>query len=80
MIWHDIVCRSVGYSFLLLKYIKSGSRQKNYWEELARNLAAMHSADTSAFFDDATAEEIEEKLKEEALNKIEIDWSIVGHD
>ena len=47
----------VGYSFLLLKYIKSGSRQKNYWEELARNLAAMHSADTSAFFDDATAEE-----------------------
>lgn len=30
--------------------------------------------------DDATAEEIEEKLKEEALNKIEIDWSIVEYD
>ena len=30
--------------------------------------------------DDATAEEIEEKLKEQALNEIEIDWSIAGHD
>lgn len=30
--------------------------------------------------DDATAEEIEEKLKEQVLNEIEIDWSIAGHD
>ena len=42
----------VGYSFLLLKYINSGRPQKNYWTELARNLAAMHKADTSIYFDD----------------------------
>ena len=42
----------VGYSFLLLKYINSGKPQKNYWTELAQNLAEMHNADTSIYFDD----------------------------
>lgn len=41
----------VGYSFLLLKFIKGGKQQKNYWQELAQNLAAMHNADTSVYFD-----------------------------
>ena len=41
----------VGYSFLLLKYINSGKQQKNYWTELARNLAAMHNANTSIYFE-----------------------------
>ena len=47
----------VGYSFLLLKFIKSGSRQKKYWEDFAQKLAAMHKADTSVYFDDADAED-----------------------
>ena len=42
----------VGYSFLLLKYIESGKKKADYWEIFARKLAAMHNADTSAFFDD----------------------------
>lgn len=42
---------SVGYSFLLLGYIESGKKRTDYWETLARSLAAMHSADTGAFFD-----------------------------
>ena len=42
----------VGYSFLLLKYIDSGKKKTDYWETLARKLAAMHNADTSIFFDD----------------------------
>ena len=37
----------VGYSFLLLRYIESGEKNKNFWENLARNLAALHKADTS---------------------------------
>ena len=41
----------VGYSFLLLKYIDGGKKRADYWETLARNLAAMHNADTSGFFD-----------------------------
>ena len=51
----DIFCtgtddgEEVGYSFLLLKYIQSGKRKADYWEELARNLAAMHKADTTDF-------------------------------
>ena len=42
----------VGYSFLLLKYIKGASPVKNYWEDFAQKLAAMHNADTSIYFDD----------------------------
>lgn len=40
----------VGYSFLLLKYIKSAKPVKNYWEDFAQKLAAMHNADTSIYF------------------------------
>ncbi len=39
----------VGYSFLLLSYIESGPRRKDYWESFARELAALHQADSSAF-------------------------------
>lgn len=39
----------VGYSFLLMEYINSGERRADYWETLARELAAMHQADASAF-------------------------------
>lgn len=39
----------VGYSFLLLKFIKSGGKKADYWETLGTELAAMHKADTSAF-------------------------------
>ena len=42
----------VGYSFLLLEFIKSGKRNKDYWIDFAHNLAAMHKADTSVYFDD----------------------------
>ncbi len=42
----------VGYSFLLLKFIKSGKRNKDYWIDFAHNLAAMHKTDTSVYFDD----------------------------
>ena len=35
----------VGYSFLLLNYIQSGEKDKNFWESFARELAAMHKAD-----------------------------------
>ena len=34
----------VGYSFLLLEYIQSAGRRKDYWEVLAQELAAMHKA------------------------------------
>ena len=44
----------VGYSFLLLKYIDSGTKRADYWERLARDLAAMHSADTTGFFETTT--------------------------
>lgn len=39
----------VGYSFLLMEFIKSGERRSDYWGTLARELAAMHQADASAF-------------------------------
>ena len=39
----------VGYSFLLLKFIKSGGKKADYWETLGTELAAMHKANTSAF-------------------------------
>ncbi|MBQ7165411.1 MAG: fructosamine kinase family protein [Treponema sp.] len=35
-----------GYSFLLLGYIESAGKRKDYWETFARELAAMHRADT----------------------------------
>ena len=57
----DILCtgtddgEDVGYSFLLLKYIKSAKPVKNYWEDFAQKLAAMHKADTSAFLEKGRA-------------------------
>ncbi|MBQ3981598.1 MAG: fructosamine kinase family protein, partial [Treponema sp.] len=36
----------VGYSFLLLGFIKSGGKRNDYWETFARELAALHQADT----------------------------------
>ena len=36
----------VGYSFLLLGFIKSGGKRTDYWETFARELAALHQADT----------------------------------
>ena len=36
----------VGYSFLLLKFIKSAKPRSDYWETFARDLAALHKADT----------------------------------
>jgi len=36
----------VGYSFLLLGFIKSTGKRKDYWEVFAQELAAMHKADT----------------------------------
>ena len=53
----DILCtgtdagEDVGYSFLLLKFIKGGKQQKNYWQKFAQNLAAMHKADTFVYFE-----------------------------
>ena len=41
----------VGYSFLLLKYIKSAKPAKDYWEDFAQKLAALHKADTVVFFE-----------------------------
>ena len=34
----------VGYSFLLLEYIQSAGRRKDYWEVFAQELACMHKA------------------------------------
>ncbi|MBQ9207762.1 MAG: fructosamine kinase family protein [Treponema sp.] len=39
----------VGYSFLLLSYVESGKKRTDYWETFARELSAMHNADTTAF-------------------------------
>ncbi len=39
----------VGYSFLLLKFIKSAKPRPDYWESFARDLAALHKADTKIF-------------------------------
>ena len=36
----------VGYSFLLLGFIKSAGKRKDYWEVFAQELADMHQADT----------------------------------
>lgn len=50
----EIICtgtddgEDVGYSFLLLGFIKSGGKRKDYWETFARELAAMHKADNSS--------------------------------
>ena len=39
----------VGYSFLLLKFIKSAKPRTDYWETFAQDLAALHKADTKIF-------------------------------
>lgn len=49
--------QEVGYSFLLLDFIQSAKPRDDYWEAFGRELAAMHSADTSAFFDQEQAQE-----------------------
>ncbi|MDE5866468.1 MAG: fructosamine kinase family protein [Lachnospiraceae bacterium] len=36
----------VGYSFLLLEFISGNSRNRNYWEDFARQLSDMHKAST----------------------------------
>ncbi len=47
----------VGYSFLLLEFVESAGAAGNagrdgaYWENFARNLAALHSAETKSFTD-----------------------------
>ena len=38
-----------GFSFLLLAYIRGGSRISHYWETFAEELAAMHRAGPSGF-------------------------------
>ncbi len=45
-----------GCSFLLLNYIASVKRRADYWEVFARELAAMHNADTAAFVSMQTGE------------------------
>ena len=40
----------VGYSFLLLEFIKSSGKISTYWETFAQELAAMHRADVSKEF------------------------------
>ena len=41
----------IGYSFLLQNFISGAKQRSDYWQDFARNLAAMHNADTSPFFD-----------------------------
>ena len=41
----------VGYSFLLLRFIESAEPKKDYWELFARELAALHKADTAPILD-----------------------------
>lgn len=36
-----------GYSFLLMEFITGGRREEDYWENFARELAAMHRAETA---------------------------------
>lgn len=43
----------VGYSFLLLKFIKSAKARDDYWEVLGQELAALHKADTKALWPDS---------------------------
>ena len=40
----------VGYSFLVLEFIKSSGKIKTYWETFAQELAAMHRADVGKEF------------------------------
>lgn len=41
-----------GFSFLLLEFISGKSRTRNYWEDFARQLAAMHRASTAGLVSD----------------------------
>ena len=41
--------QSVGGAFLLMEDLESSSRCRDYWEEFAKNLALMHSADTTSY-------------------------------
>ena len=41
-----------GYSFLLLEFISGESRNRNYWEDFARQLADMHRASTAGLVSD----------------------------
>lgn len=43
----------VGYSFLLLKFIKSAKARDDYWEVLGQELAALHKADTKVLWPDS---------------------------
>ena len=45
----------VGYSFLLLKFIKSAKARDDYWEVLGQELAALHKADTKALCPDSAS-------------------------
>ncbi len=45
----------VGYSFLLLKFIKSAKARDDYWESLGQELAALHKADTKALWPYSTS-------------------------
>ncbi len=36
-------------SFLLLGFVQSGRRKKDFWRDFGRNLAALHNADASSF-------------------------------
>lgn len=42
-----------GYSFLLLKYIKSIKAREDYWEVLGQELAALHKTDTKVLWPDS---------------------------
>lgn len=44
----------VGYSFLLLKFIESSAPRNDYWEVFARELAALHKADTGNIIEDSS--------------------------
>lgn len=43
-----------GYSFLLLEFISAKTRSRNYWEDFAGRLAAMHQASTDGLVSDGT--------------------------
>ena len=45
----------VGYSFLLLKFIKSAKARNDYWETLGQELAALHKADTKTLWPDSAS-------------------------
>lgn len=46
----------VGYSFLLLKFIESKEMCTDFWETFARDLAAMHKADTKKIMENGKSE------------------------